>query len=110
MYATREIWGLLIYVHRLRKYHGREADFWRDRVIVFFLGSFERPFLTLGAIFQASPGGKKRRVGMARAAEAQGEARKGVSDGQLSHLSLFAGAIALWEIQRPFRLSVSTSP
>jgi hypothetical protein len=44
---------------------------------------------------------------------AKGEARKGVSDapvGQLSHWPFFAGAIAVWEIQRPFRLSMSASP
>jgi hypothetical protein len=52
---------------------------------------------------------------MGRAAEGQrGEAKKGVSDAplacQLSHSPSFAGAIALWAIQRPFRLSMSTSP
>jgi len=34
IYATRGILECLIYVHRLRKYHGGEADFWRDRVMV----------------------------------------------------------------------------
>ncbi len=60
----------------------------------YFLGSFKRPVLTLGVIFQASPGRLIRRWRKEHegAAEAQGEVREGVSDAppcQLSHLPHF---------------------